>query len=514
MPTDADALTPSLQEVISKLDAISTLEGIENLEKIFELFEEHKKSNELTNKQKNQMELLVFALFIAYRDGKNNNNNDNEYGWAPDELKATIYLGKIIKTASPENLADNTLFWFSWLTTIRLALLRLSREDQTWLYPDNNDYSIFGKDFSALQFSYLPELLVCVYKLFVHSFRPKNKQDSWCTNRFEKKRFSQVFWSRKFGGASSNALIWFLVNFFSVWIGAGWASCLINLAGFFFDIIHDGYIAYKDLKEYENLTELSQEYNLTQALEIKINKLKFNRNYAIFVAVGIFIGMAFFYAPILIPGLFHISCGYGAGAAMSLKCLQKLKWIGSSLFTLVAVGGNFLYGRLNQLFTWDFYTNVGNFLKNNKTQSIIPIFLVATAIFMSFTSSFAILQANVLTFGIPLAAYLAVKLVGFLCQKISKSCCSPSAETVELPDYLTSTDYSILQHLKKLEPRELSEIQGTLNLSLIESTKLKPLLFFKNLNLKNSKSKQLPMSSEEKSIMAGKGCQFLTPSSP
>ena len=46
-----------------------------------------------------------------------------------------------------------------------------------------------------------------------------------------------------------------------------------------------------DLKEYENLTELSQEYNLTQALEIKINKLKFNRNYAIFVAVGIFIGI-------------------------------------------------------------------------------------------------------------------------------------------------------------------------------------------------------------------------------
>ena len=201
-----------------------------DLEKIFGVLEEIKCPDD---DQKKAIENLAFQLFIAYRDG-------NPPDCVPDEDRADFYLAKILTTASPENITEHSLFWLSWITTLRLNMWRFDCEYEL-SFPENK--SLLPDNFNALQLSFLPELLICFYKLFSKSFRPKigKDKDKWFYERFERKRLSQVFWDRKFLGVLSNAFVWCLMNFICYFCFPQGAviSCCLTVAGLLFDIAHD-----------------------------------------------------------------------------------------------------------------------------------------------------------------------------------------------------------------------------------------------------------------------------------
>jgi hypothetical protein len=414
------------------------------------------------------METLAYALFIAYRDGQDT-ENDND-GWAPDEQKAAFYLANILTTASPKNIVDNTLFWFGWLTTVRLAFMRVFDREYTSSLPflpqvfSTNFSSLVASNFKLFQFSYAPELLFCFIKLISESFRPKTEEDKdkWFYERFERKRFLRVFLSRKFWGTFSNALVWLAVNIVFFGISTP-VACAFNLAAFMFDIVHDWYLAHREKKEYQKLQEtpMCEEYGLQNQLTNKIKELTFKRKYATIVAIGIFFGMLIFYAPILIPGL-SIWLGtstawYGAGIAMALRHLDFLKWLGASLVMFSAVGVNFIWGRLNTFFTKNFYKNLYDFLKNNRIESIITGGLVAGAFILKIFFP-ATIFATIFTFGIPTIiplTFLAVKAVSYLWQQGQGKQSNSALQLVEEKEKLTLRE--AIQEPKMLFKHELQE---------------------------------------------------------
>ncbi|MCE3237880.1 MAG: hypothetical protein K0R24_861 [Gammaproteobacteria bacterium] len=472
----------NIQEILANADFTK----IEDLEKIFGLLEDIKKNPQeyngvlLTNAQEKQMETLAYALFIAYRDGQE--AGATSHGWTPDKEKANFYLAKILITASPENIIDNTLFWFTWLTTVRLAFMRvfdreytssLSFLPQTFF---NRFPSMVASNFNLFQFSYGPELLFCLIKLISESFRPKTEEDKdkWFYERFESKRFSQIFFSRKFFGAFSNAFVWLVVNIVTYHVYTPLA-CAINLGGFTFDVFHDGYLAHQEKKEYRKLQEnhaLCEEYGLQDQLNNKIKALAFKRNYAIGVAIGILFGMLIFYAPVLMPALpgwlSASTAWYGAVIAVGLRHLPFLKWLGASVVMCSAVGLSFIWGRLNTFLTKNFYKELWDFLKKYKAESIITAGLVVGtfALKIFFPAS---IFAGVLTFGIPAVTaltFLAVKAISYVWhqrqEKQSNSSILEEWEKHTLMDALKKSQYKVLLEEKPGENR--NNIANTCNM--------------------------------------------------
>jgi hypothetical protein len=441
--------------VLSVILNPSHFNKVTDLEKIFLLLESADADSR--NQQQNEyMSVLASALFIAYTEGKEAEGGNP--GWAPDEQKAGFYLAKILTTASSESLVDNTLFWFAWLTSARLALLRVFRE--YWVL-NSMDPTKYAFNFRNFQFSYLPEIVICLYKLFSHSCRPKKPMDKWYTIRFEWKRFWQILYDRKFFGILSNACVWLLVNVIGYCV-APWLSALINLAGFAFDIAHDFYITNQELKEYQELDEeLCSEGQLvkndnTNLLGKKIKELTFARNYATVVAIAIFIGMLLFYAPVLIPAAhayFSLSTGWCAvTATLALKNLEPLKNIlgivGATLIIIFAIGWNFLKGKLKNLLDRDFYEKTWNFLKNNKIEGILPTVFFASVITLSFLGTLPIIPLYALMLCPPIIIFGVVKAISWLWQGKSHAHCDTLLVEEEPKD--SSNTFDIIKNLKTL----------------------------------------------------------------
>jgi len=417
--------------------------------------------------QRKQMEDLAFALFIAYRDGGDD--------WAPDEDRADFYLAKILIIAPPENITEHSLFWLSWITTLRLNTWRFDCEYEL-SFPKNK--SLLPDNFNALQLSFLPELLVCFYKLFSKSFRPKigEDKDKWFYQRFERKRLSQVFWDMKFLGVLSNAFVWCLMNFICYFCFPQGAviSCCLTIAGLLFDIAHDWILANREWKEYKDLEKenIVENYGVKEIISAKVEELNFKRKYAAVVAVGIFLGMTLLYFPILIPA---IPAWYGVSITMVLGNLDKIKYVGSTILVISSVGLSCCYGRLRELATQKTREQIQDFLKNNSMETGFTAFLVIPAFY--FASLFpASIVASAFTLGIPavmVLTFAVVKAISYLWNKKSPllypdTIPEPPALNLEENPKNLSTTQQIIEYLKSLSGEQRSMIQCRSGLSFRE----------------------------------------------
>jgi hypothetical protein len=333
--------------------------------------------------EEDEKQAILLELYTAYRDGY----SDRETGQIciqPDEEKANYYLGKAIKQPLPENLMRNALFWFSWFTTIRLGAVRVNRE-HIQLHPGASP--LLSDGFSYLQFSYIPETLVCIALIISKMFKPATAAPLAWHDRLDSKRCTQVIADKDFQNTLSNALVWGVFNI----ISAAYSLPSLCIFAFAFDIWHDYFYAKKELDAYEDLkNSLGEIAANINNLENKINILKVKLVRVTVVAVGIFIGMALFYISSMVVGLSALGV-VGASIAIlfgfiigncgnrffkwddKLVALRQT-WIEGKKLDVI---GEFLYKALQEL--------VKLFRETIKKLSESPLFVVQLAIAIALT---------------------------------------------------------------------------------------------------------------------------------
>jgi hypothetical protein len=484
---------------------------------------------------------LAYQLFIAYRDGKNS--------LAADELKADYYLASILFVTPQQTLIDNVLFWFTWLTTARLGLVRFSREYSLLI----NGAGILTDNFAVLSLSYIVEFFACVCKLIDQSFRPETSEDGkynvlhrlW--RRFEWRRFKQAFWSREFLSALTNAAVWAVVNVICYCYFPLTPVCftvaILNLLGFGFDIWHDKKFAEQELQEYKKIQDdnetqkLLGEYYLLGNSELIANKNslltkkisganeKLGRLYLI--ALGIFVGMLVLYLPVLVPAL--ISVAPAAKFLSGLLVISLGKWeitriIGSTAVMCFGFIYGGLLGRLYRVFKPNdksftesvvsgfkkFTKSVAEFLKNN----VEEVTLSSTVVVLGQFTTVPLISAGIISVGVPavaVATFLAVKGIFSVVKNLweplevppprltTKECSSLTSILVRLQPQsentvsLTSQELIVIQKASQLSESEW--LRHTRNWSLKDQTKKEAILYssFDDLfNMLQQKYKEKP----------------------
>lgn len=281
----------------------------------------------------NQYVELSKTLANFYEQG------DAVFGVSRDSVKARKYQGESNKKLTTEQVYG----WAGWFTSIRLFIVRLNSVLDKVGHAFINGVLVKVAKAASLSYAieFLADTIVVLRTVFFAGPVEKSKNLSWWS------RFKNTMFKGERPARLANAVVWFGINLACLFVTGG-VSSILNVTGFFFDILVDLYKFFRDRARYRttlaSITDKKQElidtYSANHAAVLKLNvveeKIKVQRDREIYkryrgLTVSTCLFIAVFVVTIALYPPFGLSLAAGVALGMKLGGALGSLFIGSTI---------------------------------------------------------------------------------------------------------------------------------------------------------------------------------------